>query len=376
LFNEVVDTVLPALSGVSQLLAGGDVLSVDHVQKVRDTYPKCQVINGYGPTENTTFSCCYRVPVEEDLSDGVPIGHPITNGICYVLNPGLEPVPIGVTGELYVSGAGLARGYLNRAGLTAERFVPDPHALEPGTRMYRTGDLARWRDDGALEFLGRIDQQVKIRGFRIELGEIEAALSAQPAVAQAAVIAREGGPEGKQLVAYVVTAPGEVAEVAALRRELSNRLPDYMVPTIFVSLNALPLTPNGKVNRAALPAPDAASSRLENTYVAPRSPVEEKLCDIWSDVLRVEKVGINDNFLDLGGHSLLAMRVVSRVNRALNVELPMRLLFERPTVSALALAITRLHLDQATPGEVAELLRELEADGENVDAANGEAKQK
>ena len=288
---------------------------------------------------------------------------------------GLEPVPVGVTGELYVAGAGLARGYLNRPGLTAERFVADPHALEPGARMYRTGDLARWRADGTLEFLGRADQQVKIRGFRIELGEIEAVLTGLPAVAQAAVIAREDGPGGKQLVAYVVAAPGEVPEVATLRRSLSERLPDYMVPTVFVILNALPLNPNGKVDRAALPAPDAACNRSENTYVAPQSPVEEKLCEIWSDVLRVEKVGINDNFLDLGGHSLLAMRVVSRVNRALNVELPMRLLFEHSTLSALALAITRLQLDQATPEQLEELLRGLEADGKKVGAANGEAKQ-
>jgi len=340
LFNQMVDNALPALSGVRQLLAGGDVLSVDHVQKVRGAYPQCQLINGYGPTENTTFSCCHRVPAEEDLSNGVPIGRPITNSICYVLDAGLEPMPIGVIGELYVAGAGLARGYLNRPGLTAERFVADPHAREPGTRMYRTGDLARWRADGTLEFLGRVDQQVKIRGFRIELGEIEAALSAQPAVAQAAVIAREDGPGGKQLVAYVVAAAGTVAEEAALRRELGQRLPDYMVPTAFVLLEALPLTASGKLDRRALPAPE----RHSEDYRGPRTPAEEVLCGLFAEVLKLERVGIEENFFALGGHSLLATRLVSRVRTTLGAELAIGTLFEAPTVAELA---KRLHAGQA-----------------------------
>jgi amino acid adenylation domain-containing protein len=225
LFNQMVDNALPALSGVRQLLAGGDVLSVDHVQKVRGAYPQCQIINGYGPTENTTFSCCHRVPAEEDLSNGVPIGRPITNSICYVLDAGLEPAPIGVTGELYVAGAGLARGYLNRLALTSERVIADPYAHIPGSRMYRTGDVVRWRTDGSLEFVGRADQQVKIRGFRIELGEIEAALRSLEEVADAAVVVKDEERHGKQIIAYIVGRGRSSVDPLALRRKLNERLP-------------------------------------------------------------------------------------------------------------------------------------------------------
>ncbi len=334
LFNQMVDSALPAFSGVRQMLAGGDVLSVEHVERFRRSHPQCEFINGYGPTENTTFSCCYRIPAEADLRGSVPIGSPINNTRAYVLDARLEPVPLGVVGELYVSGAGLARGYLNRPGLTAEHFIADPFG-EPGTRMYRTGDLARWRADGNLEFLGRVDQQVKIRGFRIEPGEIEAALGANPSVREAVVIARGEGSQ-KQLVAYVVAEAGGEAtlDVSELRRVLRASLPDYMVPAAWVFLPALPLTPSGKVDRKALPEPEQQGSAVEGA--GPRDALEEILVGLWGTVLKQPAPGIHDNFFELGGHSLLATQLVSRLRDALGMTVPVRWLFEAPSVAELA----------------------------------------
>ena len=333
LFNAVVSSALPALAGVRQLLAGGDVLSADHVDQVLRAHADCQVINGYGPTENTTFTCCFPVPRHVDLRAGVPIGFPINNTRVYILDGQLEPVAVGVTGELYAAGLGLARGYWNRPGLTAERFVADPHAISPGQRMYRTGDLARWRPDGAIEFLGRVDHQVKIRGFRIELGEIETTLAAHPAVSQAAVIARDDGPGGKQLAAYVVATRQAVPDTAALRHFLAERLPDYMVPSAFVVIDALPLTPNGKLDRRALPAPE----RQLEAHRALRSPEETTLCKIFAEVLAVQGVGIDDNFFALGGDSIQAILLVTCANRA-GLGLTPRDVFQCKTVAALATA--------------------------------------
>ena len=266
LFNTVVDEAPESLGSLEQLLIGGEALSVEHVRFL-DRCPKTQLINGYGPTEGTTFSCCHRIPRDFDTSrTSVPIGRPIGNTNVYVLDGHLQPVPVGVPGELYIAGAGLARGYLNRPGLTAERFVPDPYGV-PGGRMYRTSDLARWRPDGTLEFLGRVDQQVKVRGFRIEPGEVEAALLQHPEVSQAAVIAHDDGSAGRRLVAYVVPAGGSAA-VADLQQHLAARLPEYMVPSIFVTLPALPLTPNGKLDRNALPTLGLSVFGSEKAFVA------------------------------------------------------------------------------------------------------------
>ncbi|HEY0604518.1 MAG TPA: amino acid adenylation domain-containing protein, partial [Herpetosiphonaceae bacterium] len=380
LFHQMVDSQLDSLRSVRQLLAGGDVLSVPHVQKVLRTLDGCQLINGYGPTENTTFTCCYPMRHVEQIGLSVPIGRPITNTRVYVLDRHLNPVPIGVPGELYAGGDGVGRGYLNRPDLTAERFVPDPFG-ERGGRLYKTGDLVRYQPDGNIEFLGRRDAQVKLRGYRIELGEIEAVLLRHPAVRECAVLVREDVPGDRRLVAYVVEngepstknqepeeqasttppprlpqprqkpaevwgrGPGGEGLIPALRAFVQAELPAYMVPSAFVVLDALPLSPNGKLERRALPAPDAARSPLDDSFVAPQSPIEEVLAGIWAGVLRLERAGIHDNFFALGGHSLLATQVISRIRDAFQVELPLRVLFEAPTVAQLAERIVAVQRD-------------------------------
>jgi amino acid adenylation domain-containing protein len=296
--------------------------------------------NLYGPTE-AAIDVSHWTCASDQHDTSVPIGHPIANTRLYVVDEWGEPVPVGTAGELYIGGAGVARGYLGQPGLTAARFVPDPFSATPGARLYRTGDRVRWRADGELEFLGRLDHQVKVRGYRIELGEIEAVLGMQSGVGQAVAAVQPTARGDAQVVAYVVAAPGAVVEGGALRAALQRRLPEYMVPAVVLVLPALPLTPSGKVDRRALPVPEACAS-APTAMTAPQTPVEEIVANIWADVLQVPSVGRDANFFELGGHSLLATQVVARLRRALGVEVSLRALFEAPTVARLAAHVPAL----------------------------------
>ena len=334
LFHQMVDHQLDALQSVRQLLAGGDVLSPPHVKRLLERNTGTRLINGYGPTENTTFTCCYSIPPSFAL-DTVPIGAAIANTQVYILDGDMQLVPAGLSGELYTGGDGLSRGYLNLPELTAEKFVPNPFSSAPGERLYRTGDLVRRNRDGMLEFLGRIDDQVKIRGFRIEPQEIETVLSEQEGVEAAVVVVQSDALGMKRLAAYVVPRQGHTLERSGLRSALQQRLPEYMVPGQFFVLNSLPLTLNGKVDRNLLSKSVEEQPRAEKC-TAPRNPVEELLAAIWSEILQREQIGVQDNFFELGGHSLLAMQIVSRMREIFPVNLPLRVLFECPTVAALA----------------------------------------
>jgi aspartate racemase len=336
LFHEMVEHNLKNLRDVRQLLTGGDVVSFAHVRKALQKLPRCRLINGYGPTEGTTFTCCHPMTAPGEVVASVPIGRPIANTRVYILDHYLNPVPIGVCGELYIGGDGVARDYLNHPELTAESFLPDRSSDKPGARLYKTGDLARYLPDGNIEFIGRLDHQVKIRGFRIELGEIEAVLGQHPAVRETVVMAREDVHGDKRLAAYVAPREEQAPAVAELRSFLKSKLPEHMVPSVFVFLDALPLTPNGKVNRQALPEADGTRPGLEKDFVAPRNAVERTLSEIWAQVLGLERVGVYDNFFELGGHSLSATRVISRLCDTFRLELPLRRLFEAPTVAELA----------------------------------------
>lgn len=318
------------LKSLRAIFCGGEVFSYE----VQERFFSClssQIYHHYGPTE-TSIDTTYWICKPGKQHRTIPIGRPIGNHQAYVLDSHLQPVPIGVTGELYIGGAGLARGYLNRPDLTAERFLKNPFRTEPDARIYKTGDLARYLPDGNIEFLGRVDHQVKIRGFRIELEEIEMTLKQHPLVFQAIVLTQEHIPGNKRLVAYVVLTGACSSD--ELRSFLKERLPDYMVPSIFVMLDSFPLTKSGKIDRLALPTPDGVERG--NGYVAPRTPLETSLAKIWAQVLRLERVGVHDNFFELGGHSLLATIAISRIREAFELEVPVRSFFETPTVAGLA----------------------------------------
>ncbi|HEX6910366.1 MAG TPA: non-ribosomal peptide synthetase, partial [Longimicrobium sp.] len=337
LFNEVAREAPEAFAGRSVAL-GGDAADPHAVRRALAAGPR-SVVNVYGPTENSTLSTFHFVDDVPPDAVSVPVGRPVSNSRAYVLDARMELCPVGVAGELCVAGDGLARGYLGRPGLTAERFVPDPHG-PPGARLYRTGDQARWLPEGAIEFLGRADQQVKVRGFRVEPGEIQAALRALPGVHEAAVVAL-GVPGGERsIAAYVVPRDGAPFDAAALREGLARRLPAYMVPATFTRLDALPITAAGKLDRRALPDP-AASAAQAKAYVPPATDDERAIAAAWAEVLGVERVGATDGFFAMGGHSLRAVRIITRIDELLGVRLPVSALFEAPTVRGLAERVAR-----------------------------------
>ena len=335
---ELLAAQMPAASASGRtrvFVIGGEQLRAETLSFWRQHAPDTLLVNEYGPTETVVGCCTYAVTDRTSAKGPVPIGRPIANTRLYVLDTAMEPVPPGVAGELCIAGDGVARGYWRRPELTAARFVADPFDADPAARMYRTGDLVRRRDDGDLEFLGRLDEQVKVRGYRIELGEIQATLLRNDHVREAVVVLREDVPGDKRLVAYVVARDAAIA-AADLRAWLERQLPDYMVPAAFVLLPALPLTPNGKVDRKSLPAPDHEVPR--QVFEPPGTPIETAIASIWADVLRRPRVGRNESFFDLGGHSLLAAQAIAMINQALGTDLTLRQLFETPTVRELALS--------------------------------------
>jgi len=318
-------------------LCGGEPFPRDLLQELLRR--KVTVWNMYGPTETTVYSTCCELTDDQET---ISVGRPIANTRTYILDTNRQPAPVGVPGELHIGGVGVTRGYINRPGLTAEKFVSDSNANEPGMRLYRTGDLARYLPDGNIVLLGRIDQQVKIRGFRIEPGEIEVVLGQYPGVRETVVVAREDLPGDRRLIAYLVPKAGYNHTAGELRHFLAGKIPDHMIPSSIVLLDSLPLTANGKVDRKALPAPGQARPELKAAFCTPRTPVEQALAEIWQELLGLERVGIHDNFFELGGHSLLATQVLSRINLKFKIIMPLRTFFETPTISALTMLIDTL----------------------------------
>ncbi|HEY9881712.1 MAG TPA: amino acid adenylation domain-containing protein, partial [Leptolyngbyaceae cyanobacterium] len=348
LFNQTVSQIPAAFRSLKHVLFGGELVNVERVRSVLHHGKPEHLLHVYGPTENTTFSTWYEVEAIPENATTIPIGQAVANTKMYLLDAHLKPVPAGVIGEIYLGGDGLAKGYLNRPELTAERFIPAPFERtgEAGGSkeiplLYKTGDRALYRTDGNLEFLGRTDNQIKLRGFRVELGEIEVAIAQHPAVQTAVVLVRELD-SNNQLIAYVVPKTSAVITEPDLRSFLKTKLPVYMLPAAFVMLDTLPLTANGKVNQKALPMPNLIPARGPSPTIAPTTSVETALVELWIQLLGRSQVGIYDNFFDLGGHSLLATQLVSRIRDCLQIELPLRAVFETPTIAELAQTIESL----------------------------------
>ena len=360
LFNQIALENDAIFDGVREIWIGGSVLEPVCVRAVMDRGYEGRIVNAYGPTETTVFAVCHVVTDVAAETRMLPIGRAQANTDVYILDRQMNPVPVGIVGELYIGGGGLARGYLSRPELTAVQFVPHPYSNVPGARLYRTGDLTRYRDDGCIEYLGRIDQQVKVRGYRVEPGEVEAVLLQCTSVHECVVLAVEREKSDKQLVAYVV-AEDEGATPVALRSYLAEKLPPYMVPAAFVFIERLPLTINGKIDRNALPVATEIRMTTSEGYVAPQTEIQQMLASIWSEVLEVEQVGIFDKFFELGGHSLMATQVMSRVRQAFQVEIPLRTIFETPTIDKLSEAIEiELRKEQENVDKIARALEQME----------------
>ncbi len=351
LFHQMVEVNLEGFLSIRQLLTGGDVLSISHVRRAIQELGDDRIINGYGPTEGTTFTCCYTVTASSLLNTSVQIGRPIANTEVYLLDAWLQPIPIGVAGELYIGGDGLARGYLNCPDLTATSFIPHPFSRIPGQRLYRTGDLARYREDGTIEFLGRQDKQVKIRGFRIELGEIEIVLNQHPAIQEAVLLIRENAPDTKSLVAYILPREQQKLSKSELHTYMEEKLPSYMIPSRFVFLDELPLTVNGKLDRQALAKMTSSQVADERNFALPRTPVEERLADIWKRVLGLAQVSIYDNFFEVGGDSLLSVRAAALASQA-GLGITTLQMLQHQTIAELSRVATNMPIIRAEQGLV------------------------
>jgi acyl carrier protein len=353
-----LDQASSRLASLKTAIVAGEKCPLDVVRHHHTSLAGIPLFNEYGPTEATVWSSVYEC--RHDVNrDNLPIGRPIANTRIYLLDSRLQPVSPGVAGELYIGGDGVTRGYLNHPELAAERFIPDPFSGERGARLYRTGDLARYLATGDLEFLGRRDFQVKLRGYRIELTEIESALAEHSSVQQSAVLMREDAQQSSQLVAYIVRRPGVDVTANELREYLKNKLPEYMLPVGFATLDSLPLTSAGKLDRKALELYGPVKSHASGEYRAPQTALEKVLARIFSEVLGVARVGAFDNFFELGGHSLRGTQVASRVREVFQIELPLRRIFEEPTVSGLAQAMLRDSTEQARIQRTAELLMQF-----------------
>jgi amino acid adenylation domain-containing protein len=345
-----------------RLVLGGEASRRAWVESLQQTAPGCRIMNHYGPTETTVgvLTCEVEKSDDRQASQTIPLGRPLANTRVYLLDAQLSQVASGVSGELYIGGENVARGYYNRPEATAERFLPDPFAGRAGARMYKTGDLARLLPDGKIDFLGRNDDQVKIRGYRIELGEIEWTLTQHSSVREAIVVARDDAATGKRLVAYLVCQHQQVLSAVELQDFLREKLPDYMIPAAYVVLKALPLNPNGKIERSALPDPDGSTLQIERPYLAPRTPLEEVLAGIWADVLKLERIGVEDNFFALGGHSLIAMQIMSRVRNTFQMELPLRVVFEATTVEKLARSLVEHETRPGQSEKIAAIVKRMQ----------------